>query len=256
MDFTIAIPARFDSKRLPGKVLADLCGKPVLRHVWDNANRVHSVGEVVVLTESEMVRDAVQSWGGRCLMTPAACSTGTERIAWALEKIPGDYVINLQADEPFLRPATIAALIDGQLKIGSVDEVRTPIYAIRRREELLDPNVVKVVCGNGGEALYFSRSPIPHIRDCPEDGWIDRGLHFGHIGVYLYGRNILEEWHSLPKSQLAEAESLEQLRLLQAGRKIFTVRVDSPSLAIDTAADLNRAREIILEGADGVCSNG
>ena len=254
MEFSIAIPARYRSKRLPGKVLADLCGKPVLRRVWDVAKSVAAVVEVVILTESPQVKAAVESWGGRCEITPDSCMTGTERIAWALEKIPGDYIVNFQADEPFLEAATVEALVAVQAEAGDGIAVRTPIYAIRSAAELNDPSVVKVVRGHGGEALYFSRCPVPHIRDCPLERWPEQGLHFGHIGIYLYGREILSQWHSMPRSQLAEAESLEQLRLLQAAHKIGTVLVGSPSLAIDTVEDLERARKIF--GGGGITANG
>jgi 3-deoxy-manno-octulosonate cytidylyltransferase (CMP-KDO synthetase) len=244
MNFSIAIPARYGSSRLPGKVLADLGGKPVLRHVWEAAMAVRGVGEVLVLSESEAVRHAVEGWGGRCAMTAVSCNTGTERIASALEVIGGSFIINLQADEPFLEPSTVEALMKKAEQSDEFD-LLTPIYPIRDGAELEDPSVVKVVCDGDGGALYFSRSPIPFLRDCPRERWVERGLHFGHMGVYLYRRNVLEQLPAIAPSPLAQAESLEQLRFLQAGYRIGTVCVDHCAPAIDTEADLARARAFL-----------
>ncbi|MDR2664153.1 MAG: 3-deoxy-manno-octulosonate cytidylyltransferase [Puniceicoccales bacterium] len=247
MKFSLAIPARYGSHRLPGKVLADLGGKPVLRYVWEAALAVRGADEVLVLSESELVLRAVESWGGRCLLTAESCSTGTERIASVLDRLSGDCIVNLQADEPFLEPATVEALMERALGDEPYD-LLTPVYALRNGADLDDPSVVKVVRGHGGEALYFSRCPIPFVRDCPRDRWLEQNLHWGHMGVYLYRRSTLERLHSLPGSPLAGAESLEQLRFLQAGLRIGTVTVGHWALAIDTAADLARARQILAVG--------
>lgn len=242
--FSLAIPARYGSTRLPGKVLADLGGKPVLRHVWEAASAVRGVDEVLVLSESELVRHAVEGWGGRCLLTDENCSTGTERIGSVLGQLSGDCVVNLQADEPFLEPITVEVLMKKAVE-GDPHDLLTPVYPIRDGVDLGDPAVVKVVRGHGGEALYFSRCPIPFVRDCPPNLWAERGLHWGHMGIYLYRRNVLERLPTLPGSPLAQAESLEQLRFLQAGFRIGTVAVDHSAPAIDTAADLARARQIL-----------
>jgi 3-deoxy-manno-octulosonate cytidylyltransferase (CMP-KDO synthetase) len=224
--------------------LADLGGKPVLRHVWEAALAVRGADEVLLLSESHLVRRAVESWGGRCLLTKESCSTGTERIGSVLEQLSGDCIVNLQADEPFLEPATVELLMEKALENGPYD-LLTPVYPIRDGADLDDPSVVKVVRGHGGEALYFSRCPIPFIRDCPRNRWVERQLHWGHMGIYLYRRSALEQFSSLSDSSLARAESLEQLRFLQAGLRIGTVAVEHSAPAIDTAEDLASARQIV-----------
>ncbi|MDR1457103.1 MAG: 3-deoxy-manno-octulosonate cytidylyltransferase [Puniceicoccales bacterium] len=246
MTFSIAIPARLQSTRLPGKVLADLGGKPVLKHVWETANRIKDVREVIVLTESAEVLDAVMDWGGICYLTPESCNSGTERIASALDYFSGDFIFNVQSDEPFLKDKLLESMIARTLTNGALD-VLTPVYPLTDVGDILNPNVVKVVIAHGGEALYFSRSPIPHVRGAGSDKWLSMTQFFGHMGVYLYAREILERVPFLPRSSLATAESLEQLQLLQAGYHIQVIPADGPSIAIDTAEDLARAREIIRE---------
>ncbi|MDR1436141.1 MAG: 3-deoxy-manno-octulosonate cytidylyltransferase [Puniceicoccales bacterium] len=246
MKISIAIPARYASTRLPAKVLADLGGWPVLRHVWHRSIASGVADEVVVLSESRAVMETVESWGGRCELTSENCQTGTERIAEALGALCGDIVVNVQADEPFIDPLAIRLLAEAAKKNGDVP-VHTAVYKISDGGAIDNPNVVKVTLSHEGKALYFSRSPIPHLRDCPRNQWIARNLHIGHIGVYAYGRKFLEQLPSMARSPLAEAESLEQLRFLQAGYSIGTVAVNSPSLAIDTAHDLEVARALLLK---------
>jgi 3-deoxy-manno-octulosonate cytidylyltransferase (CMP-KDO synthetase) len=244
VEFSIAIPARLGSTRLPGKVLADLGGKPVLKHVWEAAKRVKGAKEVVVLTESGEVLNTVQSWGGTCLLTPESCNNGTERIFSALPHLSGDFIFNIQSDEPFLRPELIDAMIARAMADGAFD-VLTPIYAIGDADDIFNPNVVKVVLGHSDQALYFSRSPIPHIRGTDMQQWLSKAPFFGHLGIYLYGRKVLEQLNAIPASPLAVAESLEQLRFLQAGYRIRIILTKGSSIAIDTPADLARAREIV-----------
>ncbi|MDR1437753.1 MAG: 3-deoxy-manno-octulosonate cytidylyltransferase [Puniceicoccales bacterium] len=244
MEFVIAIPARFSSTRLPGKVLADLGGKPILKHVWDAAKRVRGVGEVVVLTESQQVKDAVERWNGICYLTSECCNSGTERIASALDRIGGDFIFNIQSDEPFLDVNLIERMIVRTRRDSNFD-VLTPIYEIENLQSVLSLNVVKVVLRHDGSALYFSRSPIPQVRGLDPDRWLTKAAYWGHIGVYLYRRTLLEDLPQIPQSSLAEVESLEQLRFLQAGHHIFTIEAAGSSIAIDVPEDLARAREII-----------
>jgi 3-deoxy-manno-octulosonate cytidylyltransferase (CMP-KDO synthetase) len=218
-------------------MLADLRGKPVLRHVWERAMRVRNAAEVVVLTEHEKVRSAVESWGGTCLLTPESCSTGTERIASALDRLSGDCICNLQGDEPFLN----VPLIERMVELAGRDEFLTPVYPITDPSWLHTPNVVKVVRDHRGRALYFSRHPIPYVRDLPPERWCERVTYYGHMGVYLYRRELLEKLPQLPPSPLAEAESLEQLRFLQSGYAIQTIETSRPGPAVDTREDLAQA---------------
>jgi 3-deoxy-manno-octulosonate cytidylyltransferase (CMP-KDO synthetase) len=243
VEFSIAIPARLGSSRLPGKVLADLGGKPVLKHVWEAAKRVRGAREVVVLTESEEVLNTVQSWGGTCLLTPETCTNGSERIFSALNHLGGDFIFNIQSDEPFLQPELIEAMMARASADGAFD-VLTPIYAIGDTDDIFNPNVVKVVLGHAGQALYFSRSPIPHMRGLDTHQWLSKASFFGHLGIYLYARKVLEQLTAIPASPLAVAESLEQLRFLQAGYRIRTILTSGSPIAIDTPEDLARAREI------------
>ncbi|MDR2677044.1 MAG: 3-deoxy-manno-octulosonate cytidylyltransferase [Puniceicoccales bacterium] len=248
MKFSIAIPARLGSTRLPGKVLADLGGKPVLRHVWEAANRVNGANEVVVLTESPEVQDVVKNWGGICYLTPESCNNGTERVCSALDRLSGDLIFNIQSDEPFLRAELIEAMI-ARASMNGVFDILTPVYSIKNADDIFNPNVVKVVLGHAEQALYFSRSPIPYVRSTDMSQWLFRVPFFGHLGIYLYGREVLEQLNLIPPSPLAAAESLEQLRFLQAGRRIQTILTDEASIAIDTPEDLARARKVIRESA-------
>jgi 3-deoxy-manno-octulosonate cytidylyltransferase (CMP-KDO synthetase) len=244
MKFSIAIPARLGSMRLPGKVLADLGGKPALKHVWEAAKCVRGAEEVVVLTESAEVLHVVESWGGICHLTPESCSNGTERIFSALNRLSGDFIFNIQSDEPFLRPELIEAMI-ARAAADAAFDILTPIYPIGNVDDIFNPNVVKVVLGHAGQALYFSRSPVPHVRGTDASQWFSKVLFYGHLGIYLYTRKVLEQLKTIPQSPLALAESLEQLRFLQAGYRIQTILTSGTSIAIDTPEDLARAREVI-----------
>lgn len=246
MKFLIAIPARYASTRFPGKVLADLAGKPVLRRVWEKARTIPGIADVVVLTESEIVQKAVQSWGGTCVMTPDTCKSGTERIASALSHFDGDFIFNIQADEPFLEVELIERMM-ASAKENPKFDVLTPIFPLTDVEDVFDPNVVKVVCQHDGTALYFSRNPIPYLRDVEKEQWAARGHYFGHMGIYLYRRSLLEKLNDIPASHLATSESLEQLRFLQAGYCIRTLQANGKSISIDTLADLEKARVAVAE---------
>jgi 3-deoxy-manno-octulosonate cytidylyltransferase (CMP-KDO synthetase) len=245
---SVVIPARLASTRLAGKMLLDLCGKPVLRHVLDRAMGLPAT-EVVVLTESPLVRDAVESWGGTCLLTSDKCQSGTARIAEALPKLRGDFVLNIQGDEPFFDAALAARMLTDRPAVPF--DMLTPVYPLRDRDALRNPNVVKVVLCHSGRAIYFSRSPIPFLRSVPEERWCESHAYWGHLGVYLYPRRTLELLPSLPGSPLAVAESLEQLQLIQAELVVQTVRADHPTIAIDTADDLARAKEYYLQHGQG-----
>jgi 3-deoxy-manno-octulosonate cytidylyltransferase (CMP-KDO synthetase) len=247
MDVSLVIPARYGSTRFPGKMLADLDGKPVLKHVWERAKRIGGVAEVLVLTEHEKVLQAVKSWGGECLLTPESCANGTERIAAALDRIHGDPIINLQGDEPFVN----GDLVGHMVAIARADrnrsfDILTPIYPIGDGETLHSPNTVKVIRDHGGRAIYFSRHAIPYLRDVPSHQWTEKFSYFGHMGIYLYRRQVLENLPAIPASPLAVAESLEQLRFLQAGYSIATVIGPRPGPAVDVPEDLVRAHGYLL----------
>jgi 3-deoxy-manno-octulosonate cytidylyltransferase (CMP-KDO synthetase) len=243
MNVSVVIPARLASTRLPRKVLADLGGKPVLRHVWERVARMRRATEILVATDSEEVAQAAAGWGGQFVMTSPHCRSGTERIASILDGLKGQFILNVQGDEPFIDPVLLDALVECFAAEGG--DVVTPVYSIRDYATLVNPAVVKVVRGADGRAWYFSRSPIPHVRGVPAEEWPARGLHWGHLGVYGYARAKLAAYATLPESPLESVEALEQLRFLEAGWRIQTVETDYHAVAIDTPEDLARARALL-----------
>lgn len=245
------IPARYASKRFPGKVIADLCGKPVVQWVWEQASSARCLREVMVCTDDLRVKRVVESFGGTVLMTPAELQSGTERIAYAVKRysLRADIVVNIQSDEPFITPGDIT-LLDSLLrreKKAVVATLMTPVSLAR----LSCPNVVKVVTDQKGYALYFSRLPIPYIRDTIEKFPV---TYFQHIGVYAYTMPFLRAFKKMRPSILERAEKLEQLRFLDNGYAIKVGRVASAPLGIDTPEDLEHAKMMFLK-KKGVKSN-
>ncbi|THH41464.1 3-deoxy-manno-octulosonate cytidylyltransferase [Neolewinella litorea] len=234
------IPARFASTRLPGKPLVDVGGETLVQRVYGAVRRAGVADEVVVATDDQRIFDHVMEFGGRAVMTSPDHLSGTDRVAEAARQFPeATIVINVQGDEPFLTADQLAAVIDpfADPKV-SVATLATPI---RDEHALLSPNVVKVVRGDDGQALYFSRHAIPYLRDVPIGRWIDAGKHFQHIGLYAFRAALLQELTALPPAPLEREESLEQLRWLAGGYRIHVALTDTPSLGIDTPADLEEA---------------
>ncbi len=244
MNVSVVIPARLASTRLPRKVLADLGGKPVLQHVWERVARMRRATEILVATDSEEVAMAVTGWGGQFVMTSPECRSGTERIASILDGLKGQFILNVQGDEPFIEATLLDSMAESFAASGG--DVVTPVYAIREHAALINPAVVKVVRGADGRAWYFSRSPVPHLRGVPIEQWPARGLHWGHLGVYGYARAKLAEYPTLPECPLESIEALEQLRFLEAGWRIQTVETSYHAIAIDTPEDLARARALLM----------
>jgi 3-deoxy-manno-octulosonate cytidylyltransferase (CMP-KDO synthetase) len=235
------IPARYASTRLPGKPLADIHGKSLIERVWQRARRAKSLSRVIVATDDERIARAVRAFGGEAVMTPAACASGTDRLACVAKKIACDIVVNIQGDEPFILPATIDRLCaplaaDKQILMSTLSAPLPP-------EDFLNPNAVKVVSDAAGDALYFSRAPIPHPRDGATPAW-ERALRL-HLGLYAYRRAFLLRYAGWAQTPLEKIEKLEQLRALEHGVKIRVVPVARPTLSVDTPADLKRAREML-----------
>lgn len=239
------IPARLGSTRLPRKVLADIHGHPLIWHVWNRVQQAQRIKAVYVATDSEEVRAVVEGWGGKALMTSPDCQSGTERIASCIAQLDADLILNVQGDEPLVDPGMLDALI-ARWEVAPADLI-TPVFQIHSLDELQNPNIVKVVRAASGEALYFSRSPIPYVRDVPQTEWLDRQTFWGHIGVYGYRRAALEAYPTLPASSLEQAERLEQLRFLEAGYRFQTVETDYRPIAVDTAEDLEKVRELLVQ---------
>ena len=233
---TIVIPARYASSRFPGKPLALLAGKPLIRHVYEQAVRVPKVTEVLVATDDVRIHESVEHFGGRSLMVTAPCRTGTDRVAEAIQHLSCDIVVNLQADEILLSPDLLLDLIEPFLAGDA--EIGTLCRPLPRREEFVQSSVVKVVTDRQGRALYFSRAPIPHVRDHVQE---DSPFASLHLGVYIFRRHTLNRFASLPSGELEEAEKLEQLRALEHGIPIHVWETNHASLRIDTEEDLAKA---------------
>jgi len=243
MSVCAVIPARLDSKRLPRKVLAELNDKPMLWHVWNRVSQAHQVDRVIVATDSEEVLEVVRGWGGEAMLTSSNCQSGSERVASLVPQLEADFILNVQGDEPLIDPDLLDALVS-QWKTLPVD-ILTPIYQLHNMELLWDPNVVKVARAHNGRALYFSRHPIPYVRDLPIERWLEAGPFWGHIGVYGFRREVLEAYPLLPASQLEVREKLEQLRFIESGYDIYTLETAYHPVSVDTIEDLERVRQIL-----------
>ena len=233
------IPARFASSRFPAKVLANIDGKPLIRHVWEKAVRCGELDEVLIACDHEDVFKAAHSFKAQVVMTDPNHPSGSDRIAEAVKDLKVDIVVNIQGDEPFIDPKTIDALAvllkqDAQTMVGTV------IKEITNEEDFLNPNVVKCVVDNQGYALYFSRSPIPYYRNKNVFGGAKK---YKHLGLYAYRKDFLMLYKDWPKGTLESAEELEQLRILERGVKIKTTVTTSESIAVDTPQDLQKAKE-------------
>jgi len=243
MTAVVAIPARMKSTRFPGKVLADIGGKPMLWHVYQGASQAQQIKDVWVITDSQEVYDLADSWGARVLMTPEDFPSGTARIASVIEHLKAEIIVNVQGDEPLITGKVVDTLIS-ELEKSDAD-VATPVYSITSIDDITNPNVVKVVRTLEGRALYFSRSQIPHVRDVKLSDWLSTAPYWGHTGVYAYRREILLEYLQLPEGIMEKTEKLEQLRLLEAGKKILTVEIDYQPKSVDTPDDLENVKKIV-----------
>jgi len=237
------IPARYGSKRFPGKALASDTGKPLIQHVYEAAARSRRLEVVVVATDDERIFRAVEAFGGRCIMTRSDHPCGTDRVAEAAQAYPdADVVVNFQGDEPELDPALLDALVE-VMEANPGTEAAT-LAGPLAPEEWADPNAVKVVLDSRGHALYFSRAPIPYARD-GEAGRAAAGLK--HFGIYAYRAEALRDFAVMPPSPLERTERLEQLRWLEAGRRMFVRVTDQRPGGVDTlesyAAFVRRYRE-------------
>ncbi|MCP3982573.1 MAG: 3-deoxy-manno-octulosonate cytidylyltransferase [bacterium] len=253
------IPARFASTRFPGKVLAPLGDKTMIEHVWLRASRAERIDRLVIATDDNRVLEAATAFGAEGLRTSRHHASGTDRCAEVARKLGEDYgvVVNIQGDEPLLTPTSLDQLV-ATFDRPSPAHMATLAEAIEDEDELFDPNVVKLVTGADGRALYFSRSPIPYYRGGEPELQADfrpalasrgNGLrgYRRHQGIYAYTREALLEFTRIDQSPLERDEGLEQLRALAAGYSIHVVDSDFRSQAVDTPADLERVAKILLE---------
>lgn len=232
------IPARYASSRLPGKPLLDICGKPMIQHVYEAVSRASLVDDVLVATDDARIARAVGDFGGHAVMTSPHCASGTDRLVEIARHEQADIYLNVQGDEPLLRPADIDKLVDA-LQQHPQAAAATPCYPISARQAL-DPNLVKVVRNEVGQALYFSRAPIPFDRDGEK-----QVRYWGHMGMYAYRPVALAVFAAHDPGELERTEKLEQLRLLQHGIGIQMVELPPCAPGVDTKEDLERVRALL-----------
>ncbi len=239
------IPARFASSRFPGKALAPLAGKPMLQHVWERASLSRYLSDVVVATDDERIASAVRKFGGRVRMTSAAHLSGTDRLAEVASAENATIYVNIQGDEPLIDPEAIDAAI---LSVDGDDSVvmGTLKKQIYDPTDIVSTNVVKVVTNLLGDAIFFSRCPIPYERD----GRSAEPVYFKHVGLYVYRRDFLLLYPDLTVGPLEQAERLEQLRALENGYKVRVVNTDYESLGVDTPEDLARVNQLFCSVSD------
>lgn len=245
------IPARYASTRFPGKPLALLCGKPVIQWVWERVSAVGAVTEAVVATDDRRILEAVESIGGRAMMTSDQHRSGTDRCGEVLKALEAegrryDVVVNVQGDEPFVEARQLESLLENFASPET--EIASLMTPIKDWEELQSPNNVKVVCNLRHEALYFSRQPIPHLRGADQKEWPARQTYYKHVGIYAFRAEALKRVVALPPSALEGSESLEQLRWLDNGYRIRMSVTDHTNIGIDTPEDLALAeRKLKIE---------
>ncbi len=241
MKVSVVIPARYGSSRFPAKLLALLAGRPVLWHTLEAVKKMKLADEVLVAVDDERLYTAVESWGGKAMMTSPRHNSGLERIASLVSSLKGDIILNVQGDEPLIDPVLLDRIVS-QAK-QSKAAILTAVCPLRSIEDVLNPNIVKTVLDKGNQALYFSRSPIPYVRDHELQKWLNHASFYGHIGVYCYKRAVLESFASIPPSPLEDAEKLEQLRFLDHGYKLEAILTDKRPQGIDTLEDLMRLEQ-------------
>ena len=242
------IPSRYESTRFPGKPLADLCGKPMIQHVYERVLKSGAVSSAAVATDDERIFQAVRAFGGRAVMTSPRHRSGTDRIAEAVETMglrEDDIVVNIQGDQPLFEPAQVDEVVGPLMEEASLP-MSTLIYRIVRDEEIAHPNAVKVVFDRGHFALYFSRATIPFVRDREK-----KAEYFKHHGIYAYRRDFLRTFTALPDGILERLEALEQLRALENGYRIKVVVTPHDSVEVDTPQELERVRRL-LQGEETI----
>ena len=250
MEIVIAIPARMESSRLPGKVLKDILGKPMLLRVIERCRLAKCTNKIVLCTDSDQIANEASCWNvDDIIKTSVECKSGSERIGSVAQALVGDnqlnksLIINVQGDQPFIDPLIIDKI--AQQFIDNQPEIVTPVYPLPPIN-IHDPNHVKVLVSSSDKAIYFSRSAIPHVRDLHKDRWHEKVTYWGHIGVYGFRGDIIANWNNFPSSILEDSERLEHLRLIESGIPISVFKVDSQSLSVDTPEQLEQAQKLAI----------
>lgn len=238
----IVIPARYGSTRLPGKPLVSLAGKTMIQRVYERAKLAKRAHQVIVATDDERIIKAVKEFGGEARMTRSDHRTGTERVAEVAAHVEGDVFVNAQGDEPLLDPAAIDTAVEALLEDppASVATVATPVKVL---SDVMDPNVVKTVLDFDGYALYFSRAPIPWVRDTAGKVHVK---YWKHLGLYVFQREALLEYPTLPQGELERIEQLEQLRWMENGWKIRVAEVEHDAVSVDVPEDVARVEKLLV----------
>lgn len=244
MSVSVVIPARWKSERLPEKMLADLGGRPLLWHTWVRVCQMKLAKEIIIAVDHKDVYQEVKRWGANVVMTDEKCQSGTERIFSILNHLKGDMILNVQGDECFVDWKMLDIMVQEWEK--NEPDIITAVCRFKNWEDVVNISNVKVVIGDNSKALYFSRSPIPHVRGINPLNWLENHAFWWHIGVYGYGRETLKNYDKLPKSTLEEVEKLEQLKFLAAGFQIQVIETDYHAMNVDTPEDLEKARKLIL----------
>ncbi|HYM05115.1 MAG TPA: 3-deoxy-manno-octulosonate cytidylyltransferase [Terriglobales bacterium] len=244
------IPARYASSRFPGKALALIGSKTMLQHVWERVSLARYLTNVIIATDDQRIFDEARRFGADVRMTRPDHLSGTDRVAEVASADTAGWIVNVQGDEPLIDPVAIDAAI-----LPLLDDPSIPMGTLKKRiedaREISDPNVVKVVTDREGNAIYFSRSTIPHPREgAPDMIW------YKHIGLYVYQRDFLLHYSALPVGPLEKAERLEQLRALENGHKIHVVETEYESVGVDTPADLQKVAQLFETSLAGVIQNG
>jgi len=237
----VVIPARYGATRLPGKPLVPLAGKPMIQRVFERAKLAKTPSQIIVATDDERILHAVQAFGGEARMTRPDHRTGTERVAEVAAHVEGDVFVNVQGDEPLLDPAAIDTAVNALLEEPPA-AVATVATTIKTPADIMDPNVVKTVLDFDGNALYFSRAPIPWVRD--NAGHIVV-RHWKHLGLYVFQRDALLDYPTLPQGDLERIEQLEQLRWMENGVKIRVAEVEHDAVSVDIPEDVARVEKLL-----------
>ncbi len=237
----IVIPARYGSTRLAGKPLISLAGKPMIQRVYERAKLAEKADRVIVATDDERVVKAVEEFGGEARMTRTDHRTGTDRAAEVAAHVAGDVFVNVQGDEPLLDPAAVDTAVNALLEqpAAAISTVATPI---KTPADIMDPNVVKTVLDFENYALYFSRAPIPWVRDAASKIHV---RHLKHLGLYVFQRDALLEYPTLPQGELERIEQLEQLRWLENGWRIRVAEVEHDAVSVDVPEDVARVEKLL-----------
>ena len=237
----VVIPSRYAATRLPGKPLVNLAGKPMVQRVYEQAKLAQTVHRVLVATDDQRIVDAVQAFAGEARMTRSDHRTGTERIAEVAAHEPGDVFVNVQGDEPLIDPVAIDTAVAALLEDPPA-QIATVATPIRHVPDIMDPNVVKTVLDFDSNALYFSRAPVPWVRDTQQKVHVK---YWKHLGLYVFQRDALLEYPTLPQGELEKIEQLEQLRWLENGWKIRVAEVEHDAVSVDVPEDVTRVEKLL-----------